>query len=214
MKRWWMLGAIAIATVVASAVPAGATSSQPSQSTTVPVSGSITDGTARIVIITDPTCANGELFDLTGTGDIAPFGASSLVLHVCDRRRAGGLLESSFTLTGAAGTVSGTVATYGVTALPPPEVANFHFELTIASGTGRFTSPSGTIVLDGALHFPPAAPVTATVSGSVTFTEPASGQDCGHHDDRHGGDHRDDHSDHRSDGHGWSRWGHWRGRDD
>jgi hypothetical protein len=135
------------------------------------VSGQITDGSARIVFFTDPDCPNGELFEMNATGTITPFGPSELALHICDLRRAGGALDSAFTVTGDAGTVSGTVITYGVSAQPPPQVATFHIELAVTSGTGRFGTPSGTIVLDGALNNAPPL-VTGTASGSITYTPP------------------------------------------
>jgi hypothetical protein len=215
MQRLSILALAAVIATVAGVIPAlttttpaGATASSPSPApvpTTEPVTGSLTDGTARIVFFTDPSCPNGELFDLTGTGNVAPFGAGDLVLHICDRRRAGGVLDSSFTFTGASGSVSGTVATYGVVALPPPEVATFHIELTIASGTGRFTSPTGTIVLDGALHNPPSPQVTATASGAVTFTEPPAKQHCHRHHDRRRWHHRGHGHWHRAHAHAWHR---------
>ena len=73
------------------------------------------------------------------------------------------------------------------------------------TGTGRFGNPSGTIVLDGAL-LASSPPMTATASGSVTFTEPASNHVCDHHHDGHDssrGSHGRGHDDERR--HDWHR---------
>jgi hypothetical protein len=56
--------------------------------------------------------------------------------------------------------------------LPPPAAASVHFELAIASGTGRFAGMTGTIVLDVVLFATPHPQPPGTASGTV-FAPPA-----------------------------------------
>jgi hypothetical protein len=134
-------------------------------------------------------------------------------LHICDLRRNGGPFESSFTLTGAEGSVSGVVASLHVASAVPPQAATFHIDLTVNAGTGRFTDAFGAIALDGSLNHDPLPPVTATTSGSITYSPPPPPpppkQDCAHRGDR---DHQH-HHDHGRSGHA-DHWGRRHGRHD
>jgi hypothetical protein len=167
MKRLALVVGSVLLTLVTSSLPARALAV-----TEHPVSGSFTVDTVKLVFFTDPSCPSGELFEMTGTGDITPFGAASLSLHICDLRRAGGALQSSFTLTADDGTVSGVVQSYLISAGAPPQVATFHFDLSVGAGTGAFAGATGAIALDGALTIPPLPPSAGTASGSVAYALP------------------------------------------
>jgi hypothetical protein len=166
MRRLGLLVAT-VALVTAGAVRPGGAQVVEAQ----PVSGPMA-GVATLVFYSDPGCVSGVLLDMTMIADIAPFGPGSLVLHTCDLRPAGGVLESSFTITSADGTATGTVPGYTVTNVAPPGPAPFHFDLTVTGGTGRFAGATGAIALDGSFNSAPAPPVTATASGTVDLVRP------------------------------------------
>jgi hypothetical protein len=191
MRRLGLLAIVVIA-AVSSLQPAGAQTVDQ-----VPVSGTAA-GAATLVFYSDPGCFHGILLDMTMIADVAPFGPGSLVLHTCDLRPTGGVLESSFTITVADGTVSGTIPGYTVTNAAPPNPAPFHFDVTVVSGTGRYAGITGTMALDGAFTAGP-PPVTTTVSGTVGIPraepppKPPHHPDCRHDGHQHRGWHRHGH---------------------
>jgi hypothetical protein len=160
--------AVALAGVLGAcawAVPASA--STPAQH---PVSGTYA-GTGGIAL---PGTCGGALVQTfgTATGDIAPFGTSTVAYDFCvpfSAPGSGGVspVESgSVVITSAAGSVSGTVSGTVQTA----ETTDFPYDLdvTVTSGTGAFSGASGTIGLVG--NFTGGAQeITGTASGTISY---------------------------------------------
>ena len=65
-----------------------------------PVSGSFTVTSFNLVFFTDPGCEFGILLDWSITGDIAPFGPSTITMHTCQHLTGNDEIDTSFTLRG------------------------------------------------------------------------------------------------------------------
>jgi hypothetical protein len=174
MRRLLFPSATIIGLLIATAVPAS--------SVTYPqhaVSGSFTVTSFNLNFYTDPNCFDGILLDMGMAGDISPFGPSTIAVHTCDLRPSSGPYVSSFTLTAANGTLTGTVPTLQVTALPPPQGAEIKFFIDVSGGTGLYAGVTGSITTDVTLYLSPNATPPGTVTGTITGPPvPTTKSDC------------------------------------
>jgi hypothetical protein len=164
MKR---LAVVIAGVLCASAWAATAQASTPAQ---YPVSGTY-EGTGSI---DSPGTCGGALIQTfgTATGDITPFGASTLSYDFCvpfAEPGSGGIspvTSGNVVITAAdgsiSGTLSGTVQTAETTSFP------YDFEVTVTGGTGVFSGATGSIGLVGNFSGG-AATITGTASGTVSY---------------------------------------------
>jgi hypothetical protein len=161
------LAVVVVGVLCASAWAVTASASEPSQH---PVSGSYA-GTGGIAL---PGTCGGALVQTfgTATGEITPFGASTVAYDFCVPFSAPGsggispVQSGTVTISSAAGSVSGTVSGTVQTA----ETTDFPFDLvvTVAGGTGAFSGATGSISLVG--NFTGGAQeITGTASGTLGY---------------------------------------------
>jgi hypothetical protein len=138
------------------------------------VSGSYSGPSSLNQVCADP--ANELGVSGTATGDIAPFGASTLAFSFCDAVASApnsGTLSPGATasITSASGSVSGTL-TGTVNALPDANGRYpYSFTLTVTSGSGAFSGATGTIALEGSFAVA-ASNISGTASGTVSSSPP------------------------------------------
>ena len=171
---------LCIATIVAMlataiVAPAGHTLEFPQH----PVSGSFTVTSFNLVFFTDPGCEFGILLDWSITGDIAPFGPSTITMHTCQHLTGNNEIDTSFTLPRGRGFPRGNDPSLPRHAASTAGRAQLHFELAIVSGTSHFTGMTGSVVLDAVLFLSPNATPPGTASGTVNGPAvPTDKNDC------------------------------------
>ena len=112
----------------------------------------------------------------TATGDIAPFGASTLAYSFCQAVVGPPYVAplspgATASITSASGSVTGSL-TGTVNGLPDAQSRfPYDFTLTVTSGSGAFSGATGTITLEGSFAAA-ASNISGTASGSVSFRPP------------------------------------------
>ena len=151
------------------AVPAASTAAPTSA-----VSGSYSGPGSLVASCADPENELGV--NGTATGDIAPFGASTLAYTFCQAVVGPPYVAplspgSTASITSASGSVSGTL-TGTVNGLTDADGRfPYDFSLAVTSGTGAFSGATGTILLKGSFAVA-ASNISGTASGTVSYSPP------------------------------------------
>jgi hypothetical protein len=159
-----------IAASMLAACGAVAIAATPAAAANHPVSGSYA-GTGAIAL---PGTCGGALVQTfgTATGDITPFGASTLAYDFCvpfSGPGSGGVSEitsGTAVITSAAGSVSGTLS--GTVQVAETTDFPYDITMTVTSGTGDFAGATGSIALTGNFGGG-ASTITGTASGTVRY---------------------------------------------
>lgn len=112
-------------------------------------------------------------FVFDGTGDLSPFGPITTHAEACtDTTDTSGpttpiLPGGTFTITAAAGTLSGTVTGTGSNVATPQGYPVYNL-LTVTSGTGQFAGATGTLETVGFAQFPPSS-FAGTTTGTLVL---------------------------------------------
>ena len=179
-RRAGALVAVSLALLAGAASPAAAAD--------IPVSGDFT-ATGTFTFACDFALESTD-----GGGDWTGLGPSTFHLDWCVGLPPDPTVDDwpvtsgTFTVTTAAGTLTGTMGGWVDPVTPDPQGRYpIHLVLTITGGTGAYVGATGELVLDGGLVVPqlPDREISGTVSGTVTtpgpvVNTPTSKADCKH----------------------------------
>jgi hypothetical protein len=165
MKRC-IFAVVVVFALLASATPAQSLARSDAGPVDYPVTGSFS-GTGTFEI-----ACGGYHQMATVTGDLAPFGTSTVAVAFCASNPPEGahfpISSGSFTLSAADGTVSGSIGGFVQPGVPVDNAYPFQLVLTVTTGSGRYVGATGTITFDGAFAAGAQA-LSGTASGTVRF---------------------------------------------